>query len=189
MVVLLLLIRQSYALFLSIRETYRTTIEVLVEAAESQDSRRAGHSDRTASIARSIASACGISPSQVESIGYAALLHDLGRLAEVTEGQPTPDERHVSAADVVREVEFLSHVEPILRVCEGSFDSVPEDDVLLAGLIVALSSDIDSEYNPGVADAHEQSALSRVSSRVPAALKAKAVGAALRLGYRIPAVA
>ena len=39
-VALLLLMRQSYALFLDIRETYRTTVEVLVEAAESQDDRR-----------------------------------------------------------------------------------------------------------------------------------------------------
>ena len=38
-VALLLLMRQSYALFLDIRETYRTTVEVLVEAAESQDRR------------------------------------------------------------------------------------------------------------------------------------------------------
>jgi hypothetical protein len=36
-VALLLLMRQSYALLLDIRETYRTTVEVLVEAAESQD--------------------------------------------------------------------------------------------------------------------------------------------------------
>ena len=40
MVALLLLMRQSYALFLDIRETYRTTVEVLVEAAESQDERQ-----------------------------------------------------------------------------------------------------------------------------------------------------
>ena len=82
MVALLLLMRQSYVLFLDIRETYRTTVEVLVEAAESQDSRRAGHSDRTAVLARSIAMGCGLSASEVELIGYAALLHDIGELAE-----------------------------------------------------------------------------------------------------------
>ena len=40
LVALLLLMRQSFALFLDIQETYRATVEVFVEAAESQDARR-----------------------------------------------------------------------------------------------------------------------------------------------------
>jgi len=187
-VVLLLLIRQSYALFLNIRETYRTTVEVLVEAAESQDTRRIGHSDRTSVLARSIATACGLSSNEIERIGYAALLHDLGGLAELSVAEASASDRHASSADVVHGVKFFERIEPVLRVCDGEDESPGDEADLLAGLIVALSSDIDAEYHPGVAAAHEQSAVGRVSHRVTPAVKARAVGAALRLGYRIPAV-
>jgi hypothetical protein len=187
-VVLLLLIRQSYALFLDIRETYRTTVEVLVEAAESQDERRAGHGDRTAILARSIAMKAGLSSSEVERISFAALLHDLGELAERPMNEVPVGARHATSADIVADVEFFSNVEPVLRLCEEDAGGRPGDDTLLAALIVALASDIDAQQYPDVGNAHRGSLLARVSGRVPAALKARAVGAALRLGYRIPAV-
>jgi len=187
-VVLLLLMRQSYALFLDIRETYMGTVEVLVEAAESQDERRAGHSERTAALARAIAMKIGLSANRVERISYAALLHDLGELAEGLDGSDELNSRHASSAEVVRGVQFFSQIEPILRVCDGvAGDEAAEAD-LLAALIVALASDIDAEYHPEVEAAHGHSLLDRVAHRVPPAVKARAVGAALQLGYRIPAV-
>lgn len=185
-VALLLLMRQSYALFLGVRETYRTTVEVLVEAAESQDERRAGHADRTALLARAIAMKIGLPANQVERISYAALLHDLGELAEAAD---EPISRRSSSSEVVQGVEFFERIEPILRVCDGiAEDSVVDEDDLLAALIVALASDIDAEYHPQVAAAHRFNSLEVVAHRVTPALKARAVGAALRLGYRIPAV-
>jgi len=187
-VALLLLMRQSYAMFLDIRETYRTTVEVLVEAAESQDLRRVGHADRTAAVAREVASRIGLSAAEVERISYAALLHDLGELAEGVEPADEGQQRAPSA-DVVHGVEFFEGVEPILRVCDGGATGSPSsDDDLLAALIVALASDIDAEYHPEVAAAHHRSTVDIVAPRVTAEIKAKAVGAALRLGYRIPAV-
>ncbi|MDR3687397.1 MAG: HD domain-containing protein [Coriobacteriia bacterium] len=188
-VVLLLLMRQSYALFLDIRETYRATVEVLVEAAESQDERRAGHADRTAALARSIAMKIGLSASEVERISYAALLHDLGELAEGPDSDWDEHVHQTPSSDVVRGVEFFERIEPILRICDGadSGQSTDEGD-LLAALVVSLASDIDAEYHPQVAAAHRHSLLDQVAHRVPASVKARAVGAALRLGYRIPAV-
>ena len=67
-VALLFLIRQSYAMLLDIRELYRTTVEVLVEAAEAQDVRRVGHAERTSTAARAIAMRVGLSASRVERI-------------------------------------------------------------------------------------------------------------------------
>lgn len=185
-VALLLLMRQSYALFLGVRETYRATVEVLIQAVESQDERRAGHSDRTALLARAIAMKIGLSATQVERISYAALLHDLGELAEAAD---EPISRRSSSSEVVRGVEFFEPIEPVLRVCDGIDEgAAANEDDLLAALIVALASDIDAEYHPQVAAAHRFSSLDLVAHRVTPALKARAVGAALRLGYRIPAV-
>jgi HD domain len=187
-VALLLLMRQSYALFLDIRETYRTTIEVLVEAAESQDRRRVGHAERTARIARAIAMKVGLSVMEVEQVGYAALLHDLGELA----GQSSPDERaperYTQSASILHDVEFFKRVEPILRVCDGDGEHVTSERSVLGALIVALSSDIDAMDHPAVGAAHANSALDPVLPRVSPVLKARIVGAALGLGYRVPAV-
>ena len=186
---LLLLMRQSYALFLDIRETYRTTVEVLVEAAESQDSRRIGHSDRTAVIARAISMRVGLNAVDVEQISYAALLHDLGALSEQPADESAGASPEASSADVIRGVEFFSAVEPILRLCDAGSTHGPTDERdLIAALIVSLASDIDAAYSADVAAAHQGGSLDRVSPLVPAADKARVVSAALELGYRIPAV-
>jgi len=187
-VALLLLMRQSYALFLDIRETYRTTVEVLVEAAESQDDRRAGHADRTAMTARSIASRMGLPAAELERISYAALLHDLGELSEESLGGPAGQARHVSAAEVVKDVAFFKNTEPILRICDGDAERVSDERNLTAALIVALASDIDSAASAPVAAAHRWQMLDVVAPFVPQSIKARAVSAALELGYRIPAV-
>jgi hypothetical protein len=187
-VALLLLMRQSYALYLNIRETYRTTVEVLVQAAEGQDERRLGHAERTAVIARAIAMKAGLSAQEVERISFAALLHDLGELAEQSSVEAEDPVTRASAASVVRGVEYFAKVGPVLEVCDGVSESPPEADDLRAAFIVALASDIDAEYYPEVAEAHCGSALETVSPLTAAAVKAKVVGTALGLGYRVPAV-
>lgn len=186
-VALLLLMRQSYALFLDIRETYRTTVEVLVEAAEGQDERRLGHADRTAVMARSIAAKMGLPMGEVERISYAALLHDLGELSEESLGGSVGAARHVSSAEVVKGVAFFKATEPILRVCDGS-PSDCDEKTLVAALVVALATDIDAAALPRVAAAHRWQLLDTVAPLVPQSVKARAVGAALELGYRIPSV-
>jgi len=184
---LLLLMRQSYAMFLDIRETYRTTVEVLVEAAESQDSRKMGHADRSAAAARAIAMRIGLSAPIVERISYAALLHDIAELSEET-AAGSPRGRHVKSADIVSDVEFFRAVEPILRVCDGDTHLDGSEDDLTAALIVALASDIDAMDYAEVAAAHHSSSLAAVAARVSPAVTARVVGAAIQLGYRIPAV-
>lgn len=188
-VALLLLMRQSYALFLDIRETYRTTVEVLVEAAESQDERRFGHADRTAATARAIAMHIGLPAPAVERISYAALLHDLGELSDAVESEGILPVREIHSADIVEGVEFFRTVEPILRVCDGDAAGMDlSDDLELAAMIVALASDIDCEVSLNARAAHRASTLGHVAPWVPSALKARAVGAAVELGYPIPAV-
>ncbi len=188
-VALLLLMRQSYALYLDIRETYRTTVEVLVEAAESQDVRRYGHADRTAATARAIAMHIGLAASAVERVSYAALLHDLGELSEAAVTEGMLPSRNIHSAEVVAGVEFFRSVEPILRVCDGDGAAVDvTSDIALEAMIVALASDIDCESSLNARASHRDSAMSHVVPWVSSSLKARAVGAAIELGYPIPAV-
>ena len=194
-VALLLLMRQSYAMLLDIRELYRTTVEVLVEAAEAQDVRRVGHAERTAAAARAIAMRIGLTANQVERISYAALLHDVdaigstSELGTLNEGN-SPGFAVGTSSAVFEGVHFFDDVLPIIRICDGdsSGGTLPTEGDLLAGLIVALASDVDAAERADVAAAHSGSSVDRVASRVTASMKSSVVGAALALGYRIPAV-
>lgn len=188
-VLLLLIMRQSYALLFDMRETYRTTVLVLVESAESQDPRRVGHADRTASIARNIGMRIGLSATEVERISYAALLHDVDALSEVQPG--STDSGTGSSSRVLRDTTWLADVVPVLEICDGSCTrSVKNDDASrLAAMIVALASDADAAVRSEVLEAHRgEFAVTRVSEVVPPLLKARAVAAALELGYRVSAV-
>ena len=187
-VALLLLIRQSYALLLDIRETYRTTVEVLVEAAEGQDPRLAGHAERSAEIARRIAMRIGLSVPQVELVSYAALLHDVDAIRCETAQPGHCATGHSSA--LFEGVAFFADVLPILRVCDGDIadDGKYSESELLSGLIVALASDADAGESEDVEAVHDGSVVARVAPCVPSTMKATAVSAALSLGYKTPAV-
>ena len=185
-VALLLLMRQSLALLLEIRETYRTTVEVLVEVAERQDQRRQGHGERTAHIAREIAMRMGLSATDVERVSYASLLHDIDALAE----QPkVADPALGQSAQIFQGTDFFDDVLPVLRLCDGAgSDADLSEGHLTTAMLVALASDVDTATNESAAAAHSGSSVARVSSAVPSAVKAKVVAAALELGYQIPAV-
>ena len=193
-VALLFLIRQSYAMLLDIRELYRTTVEVLVEAAEAQDARRVGHAERTSATARAIAMRVGLSASRVERISYAALLHDIDAIGDTSEliahdDKGSPVSAVGSSSAVFEGVHFFDDVLPIIRICDGYLsEEPPSEDDLQSGLIVALASDVDAAVHTDVASAHVGNSVDRVSPRVSASVKSSVVGAALALGYRIPAV-
>jgi hypothetical protein len=193
-VALLFLIRQSYAMLMDIRELYRATVEVLVEAAEGQDARRTGHAERTAAVARAIAMRIGLSPNRVERISYAALLHDIDAISNsselIAEDEVTAPIAPVGTSSAVFEgVHFFDDVLPIIRICDGYLpEGPPTDDDLLAGFIVAIASDVDAAAHAEVASAHLGNSVDRVAPWLSSAAKSSVVGATLALGYRVPAV-
>lgn len=188
-VVLLLLMRQSAALLLQIRDTYRKTVEVLVEAAECQDPDRLGHSERTASIARQIAMRMGLSGQMVERISFVALLHDIDALAEsAVSDVPTSGRGRGHSAEVLEAAEFFADVIPILRLCDGRMETEADESDVAAALVVALASDVDALEYPAVSRLHAGSTSARVSPFASPQQKVKVISAALLLGYKIPAV-
>lgn len=178
-VVLLLLIRQSYALLLDIRDTYRTTVEVLVEAAEGLDAGHRGHADRTAKISREIGSRCGMNPNDIERVSYAALLHDIGEI-----GAEGGDAHSRRSSGVLEGIPTFADVVSILKVLEG--DAPHSESDALSAFVIGLASDIES--GAGGAGANKRSSVSSVSHLVPSHVKARVVAAAVQLGYSIPAV-
>ncbi len=77
----LVVAREYYQRYTALRDSYAGTIEVLVGALEAKDSYTRGHSVRVAAIARDIGEALGLPDAELESLEYAALLHDLGKLS------------------------------------------------------------------------------------------------------------
>ena len=186
-VALLLLMRQSYAMLLDMRETYRATVEILVEAAEGQDSRLRGHADRTAQIAREICMRLGLSAGDVERASYSALLHDVYTIAGSYDVHERND--HGRSSSVLEGVEFFSGVIPVVRACDGTSEGEqPDEQTLLLAMVVALASDIDVVRNPQAAQAHACGSVDKVSEHLSGSAKARVVAAALELGYKIPAV-
>lgn len=192
---LVLLMRQSYSLLLNVTETYQTTVEVLVEVAEGSDARLAGHADRTAVIARAIATRCGMPSSHVATVSFAALLHGIDDIAEFgalggTNRAAALGQR-MGASDVLAGIEYFSDVIPILRLLEGGGFGVgveTSDASRLSAFVVALAHDVDVLMTPRIGEIHSVGVVSRIAPDVSAESKSKAVSAAVALGYQIPAV-
>ncbi|HET6352133.1 MAG TPA: HD domain-containing protein [Coriobacteriia bacterium] len=183
---LFVLTSQSYSMLLDIRRTYRTTLMVLVEAAEAAKPDKAGHSERVAAIAHSISARCGLRGRDIERVGFAALLHDIG---EIADEWPDNQAGTRSAASVVEHVGFLSDVLPVLAIIDGIPDpsgEQPSERDLLAAYVVALASDIDGTVRDDLDEGVTEAAA--LAPLVPARVKARVVAAALRNGYPVPAI-
>lgn len=188
-VVLLLLLRHSYGLLISVRRTYMNTIEVLVDTAELADGRRNGHSERTARLAREIGEEMGLPTRDIERLSYAALLHDLDLVSL------DPSDADSSAALVRRQtgrilsdVVFLREVVPVLRLIDGDASAAAQStsEQRTLSMVVALASNVDSyRFGVPVAGAGD---VARIAKVVSADEKARVAAAAIRLGYRVPAV-
>lgn len=65
----------------SLRKAFGTTIQMLASAVEKRDPYTAGHQQRVADIARTIAAEMGLSPDRIDGIRLAASIHDIGKLS------------------------------------------------------------------------------------------------------------
>ncbi len=71
-------LRKSVA---NLRLLLRGTTEAITRAVEIRDPYTAGHQRRVSDLARALADKLGLSPSQVDAIRIAAMLHDIGKIA------------------------------------------------------------------------------------------------------------
>jgi putative nucleotidyltransferase with HDIG domain len=82
---------ENAALYENLRENYFRTVQALVAAVEAKDSYTRWHSTNVAKYAVAIARDMGMSPSQLEEIHIAAILHDIGKIgiSELIISKPT----------------------------------------------------------------------------------------------------
>ena len=113
-------------LYQELEQTFMTTLTVLCSAAEANDAYTAAHAEAVAGLATRVAGELGLSAADVQAVRYAALTHDLGKIAVPSEilNKPGPLDdaeweamrRHtVVGADLLRRIPFFEHVHPMVR--------------------------------------------------------------------------
>lgn len=76
----LLVARHSFKLYMNVRKVYLDTIQALATTIEAKDSYTHGHSDRVARYCLIIAEEMNLSNDFINTLNYAALLHDIGKI-------------------------------------------------------------------------------------------------------------
>jgi hypothetical protein len=109
---LMLILQNSFNMYLRIRRAYTETIGALAHAAELDRPHYAGHSRRVADLSVAVGRRMGLSGHDLEQIGYAAALHDIGRIGH---GDYEQDSVHTKrGAEIVASIPFLAGVAPLI---------------------------------------------------------------------------
>jgi uncharacterized domain HDIG len=73
-------VRQMNTTNLELAQTNRELLELMIKSIEARDPYTSGHSRRVREYAIKIAKLAGVAPAEIEKIGTAALLHDVGKI-------------------------------------------------------------------------------------------------------------
>jgi putative nucleotidyltransferase with HDIG domain len=122
----LFLARYSFQLYLDMRETHINTVAALTSAIDASDPFTHGHSFRVSRYAMRIAREMGMTSKELETLEYAALLHDIGKIAIqndiLLKVGPLTDEEWASlrshpdiGADIVEQLKFLKVAVEVIR--------------------------------------------------------------------------
>lgn len=133
-------------LYSELESAFTTTLAVLSSAMGAKDPYTASHEDRVAELAVRVAGRMGLNPREQETVRYAALLHDIGKIAVPDHmlGKPGKlDEqdwlvmrRHtLVGADMLKRVPFFREVHPLVRSSHEHWDGSGYPDALAATAI------------------------------------------------------
>ena len=107
-------VRLTYQARVQLENTNRELLELFVHTVEFRDPYTSGHSQRVSRYSKIIARAVGLPTREVQRIGRAALLHDVGKIHEVfapilsKPGKLTPEERAIMELHPVKSAELVS---------------------------------------------------------------------------------
>ncbi|MEX2194608.1 MAG: diguanylate cyclase [Thermoleophilaceae bacterium] len=130
----------------SLEGAFTTTIAVLCDALEAKDLYTAGHAD-VAELAVAVAHRLGLDDAACRLVGYAGLMHDVGKVAVRTEVLTKPGpldaaeyeemKQHVVVgAQMLERIPFLTGVAPLVRSSHERWDGAGYPDGL-AGEAIA----------------------------------------------------
>jgi len=146
-------LRQVHRTNLELEQTNEELLELMVKSIEARDPYTSGHSRRVQQFSLTIARAIGLSERQIEEIGRAALLHDVGKIYEKYAGvlskqdKLTPEEwaiiqeHPVDGANLVSTMTRLRDLVPAVRHHHENWDGTGYPD-RIAGELIPLASRI-----------------------------------------------
>ncbi len=161
-VLLLYGVRLMYQARLQLENTNRELLELFVHTVEFRDPYTSGHSQRVARFSKVIARAIGLSTKEVQRIGRAALLHDVGKIHEVfgpilgKPGKLTPEERAIMELHPVKSAELVSKLSDFEDIVadvrhhherfdgKGYPDQLAGKSIPLGSRIIAFADTIDA---------------------------------------------
>jgi HD-GYP domain-containing protein (c-di-GMP phosphodiesterase class II) len=141
--------------------TFTTTLAVLMSTVEAKDDYTASHEEDVAGLSERVALRMGMSPSRARDVRYAALLHDVGKVAvpseillkpgPLNEAEWVAMRRHtVVGGDLVARIDAFAHLAPAVRASherwdgDGYPDGLAGEDIPLPARIIAACDTYDA---------------------------------------------
>ena len=172
-------------LIADMERTFTTTLAALTSTVEAKDDYTASHGEDVADLAARVARRMGLTQSQARDVRYAAMLHDIGKIAVPSEillkpGKLTEEEwivmrSHAAVGgDLVARIDAFAHLAPAIRASHERWDGAGYPDGLageqipLAARIIAACDTYDAivtdrPYRPARTPAQARAELRRVA--------------------------
>ena len=155
-------LRQLSATNLELAQTNRELLELMVKSIEARDPYTSGHSRRVKEYALKIAKLLNLSPVEVEKIGTAALLHDVGKIYDkyapilLKQDRLSPEEwavikeHPVDGANLIATMTRLRELVPAVRHHHENWDgtgypdSLKAEEIPLASRVIMFADTFDA---------------------------------------------
>jgi putative nucleotidyltransferase with HDIG domain len=155
-------LRQLQRTNLELEKTNQELLELMVKSLEARDAYTSGHSRRVHQYSTTIARAIGLSDREVEMVGKAALLHDVGKIHEKYAAVLSKTEKLTPAewaliqehpddgANLIATMSHLNDVVPAVRHHHENWDGtgyphrLAGEDIPIASRIIRLADTIDA---------------------------------------------
>lgn len=174
LVVPLLIARQTFRVYMNLKGAYVDTVSALVQALEAKDPYTRGHSERVAKYAEMAAKELRIPDEKVETLRYAALLHDIGKIGIARRilnkpGRLTNDEfKRIQThpglgAEIIGDIDFLKEAIPAVYYHHerlngtGYAEGLSGERIPLLARIMTVADSFDAmtstrSYRPALSD-------------------------------------
>jgi HD-GYP domain-containing protein (c-di-GMP phosphodiesterase class II) len=155
-------VRELYKVNWQLQQTNQELLQLMVAAIEARDPYTSGHSRRVSRNSKLIAQAIGLRDKEIERVGVAALLHDVGKIHEVfapilsKPGRLTAEENAVMQTHPIKSAELVTNVSQLRDVIApirhhhenwdgtGYPDGLVGDSIPLASRIIMFADTIDA---------------------------------------------
>jgi HD superfamily phosphodiesterase len=132
-IVPILIAREMFASYLSVRESHDQTVAMLIHALEKKDKYTSGHSERVAKYTAYMGEEFNFGPGRMERLRFAALMHDIGKLVVPNHilnkpGKLTEEEFKRMRLHEKVSVQMLSHIDFLQPIAKGTHSDATRFD-------------------------------------------------------------